>query len=127
VVAEAKSAELCLKYLINKFGIPLVSAWNVQMAIVQATLLHGAEQWWDGKVATTKQFQLAINRLARGTLGCFSSTRLGPLLVEAGMIPAIPLLNYRHARYAQRFLGMLVDAGTMAPKPCSEYMARPSP
>jgi ribonuclease HI len=76
---------------------------------VQSTLLYGAELWWDGK-APTRQFQLAINRLARGTLGCFQSIPLGPLLVEAGMTPAIPLLNYRQSRHAQRLLGMPCDS-----------------
>jgi hypothetical protein len=116
VVAKAKSAEGRLQCLINKFGIPPASARNVQMAIVQATLLHSAELWWDGKVAATKQFQLAINRLARATLGCFPSTPLGPLLVEASMIPAVPLLNYRRARYAESLLGMPVDARNDGPE-----------
>jgi hypothetical protein len=101
VVSKAKSAEGCLRSLINQFGMPSASAHNVQVTVVQSTLLYGAELWWNGNPKTTQQVQLAINRLVRGTLGCFSSTPLGPLLTEANMTPVIPLLNYRQTRYAQ--------------------------
>jgi hypothetical protein len=106
VVAKAKSAEGRLRSLINKFGIPPVSARNVQVAVVQSTLLYGAELWWNGNTKVTRQFQLTINRLVRGTLGCFRSTPLGPLLTEANMMPAIPLLNYWQTRYAHQLLRM---------------------
>ncbi|KAI5799420.1 hypothetical protein FPQ18DRAFT_375577 [Pyronema domesticum] len=100
--SKAKSARGHLRSLINKFGIPPASARNVQMVVVQSTLFCGAELWRDGNPRTTQPFQLAINRLARFTLGCFRSSHLGPLLVEANMTPAIPLLNYGRTRYAQR-------------------------
>jgi hypothetical protein len=106
VVSKSKSAEGHLHSLINKFGIPPVSARNVQVAVVQSTLLYGAELWWDGDSKLTRQFQLAINRLMRGTLGCVRLIPLGPLLMEANMMPVIPLLNYRRTQYTQRLLRM---------------------
>ena len=48
------------------------------------------------------EYQRAINRMGRSTLGAFRSTPLGIVAEESGHIPARALLNYRQARFAQR-------------------------
>lgn len=48
------------------------------------------------------EYQRAINRMARSTLGAFRSTPQGILAAESGLTPARALLNYRQARFAQR-------------------------
>ncbi|KAI5784866.1 hypothetical protein FPQ18DRAFT_416816 [Pyronema domesticum] len=72
--------------------------------IIQSTLMYGMELSWMGKAPEAKDYQLAINRMARGEIGAFQLTLLGPILEESGMTPAIPLLNHRQLRYVQRIL-----------------------
>jgi hypothetical protein len=69
--------------------------------------MYGAELTWTGKAPEAKDYQLAINRMARGTIVAFPSTPLGPLLAESGLIPVGPLLDHRQSRYAQRILRQL--------------------
>jgi hypothetical protein len=103
-IARARATEKQLRRLIGKFGVPPASARNIQIAIIQSTLMYGAELTWTGKAPDAKGYQPAIYRMARGTIGAFQSTPLGPLLAESGMMPAVPLLNHRQSRYAQRIL-----------------------
>jgi hypothetical protein len=100
-VARAKAAEKQLRRLVGKFSIPPASVRNIQVAIIQSTLLYGAELTWTGEALEARDYQLAINRMARGMIGAFPSTSLGPLIAESGLIPAIPLLDHRQSRYAQ--------------------------
>jgi len=44
-------------------------ARTLQTAIIQSTMLYGEELTWDGKKTHSQQYQLAINRMARSTLG----------------------------------------------------------
>jgi hypothetical protein len=69
-------------------------------------MLDGPELTWNGRDPQAKDYQLAINRMARGTLGVFRSTPLGALMAESSITPAVPLLDvdYRQSRYAQRLL-----------------------
>ena len=48
------------------------------------------------------EYQLAINRMARSTLGAFRSTPQGIIAAESGLMPAQPLLEHRQARFAHR-------------------------
>ena len=47
-------------------------------------------------------YQLAINRMARATLGVHQSTPRGIIMAESGFTPARALLDHRWARFAQR-------------------------
>ena len=48
------------------------------------------------------EYQRAINRMARSTLGAFRSTPQGIIAAESGLTPAQPLLEHRQARFAHR-------------------------
>ncbi|KAI5785453.1 hypothetical protein FPQ18DRAFT_309375 [Pyronema domesticum] len=89
---------------VGKFGVPPASARNIQIAIIQSTLLYESELSWTGAAPETKDYQLAITRMPRGTTGAFKSTPLGALLAESGLTPAVPLLDHRQSRYTQRIL-----------------------
>jgi hypothetical protein len=65
-------------------------------------LLYGSELTWSGQEPEVKDYQIAVNRIARATTRMLPSTPLGPLIAESGLTPAIHLLNYRQSRYAQR-------------------------
>jgi ribonuclease HI len=104
-IARARRAEGALRGLVGKYGIPPSAARNLQTAIIQSTMLYAAELTWTGKEGPMmREYQLAINRMARNVLGCFPSTPIGALAQESNLTPAHPLLNYRQARYAQRLL-----------------------
>ena len=65
-------------------------------------MLYAAELAWNGGRGVEGEYQRAINRMGRSTLGAFQSPPLGIVAAESGHIPARALLNYRQARFAQR-------------------------
>ena len=66
-----------LRRIVNHYGVPLVSARNLQATIVQGTMLYASELTWNGKKGVEDQYQLAINRMAQSTLGVYQSTPRG--------------------------------------------------
>ena len=61
-INRAKVAERRLRSLVDKFGTTPATARTLQTAIIQSTMLYGAELTWDGKKTHAQQYQLAINR-----------------------------------------------------------------
>jgi ribonuclease HI len=111
-IARARKAEAALRGLVGRNGVPPAAARNLQTAIVQSTMLYASELTWTGQEGPmSREYQLAINRMARSTLGCLPSTPLGALARESGLTPAHPLLDYRQARYAQRLMARPVGHG----------------
>ena len=80
---------------------------NLQSAIVQGTMLYGAELTWNGKKTIAGEYQDAINRMARATLGAFRSTPLGILAGESGFTPVRALLDHRQAGFTRRLFARL--------------------
>lgn len=101
-MARARAAKKQLRWLVGKFEVPPASARNIQIAIIQSMLMYGAELSWTGKAPEAKDYQLAINKMVQDTLRAFPSTPLGPVIAESGLTPAVPLLDHRQSRYAQR-------------------------
>ena len=65
-------------------------------------MLYASVLTWGGGKGMEGEYQVAINRMGRATLGAFRSTPLGIVDAESGHTPARPLLDYRQARFAQR-------------------------
>lgn len=65
------------------------------MAIVQGTVLCASELTWNGGVG---EYQRAINRTGKSTLGAFRSTPLGIVAAESGHTLARALFNRHQAR-----------------------------
>ena len=65
------------------------------MTIIQGTILYAFELTWGGGKEVEGEYQAAINRMGRATLGAFRSTPLGIVASESGHTPARPLLDYR--------------------------------
>ena len=63
-----------------------------------------AELTWNGKKGVEDEYQLAINRMSRASLGAFPSTPRGIIMAESGLMPARALLDHRRARFAQRLI-----------------------
>lgn len=62
-------------------------------------MLYATELTWNG---VESEYQRAINRMARSTLGAFRPTPLGILEAGSGLAPARTLLDYLQARFSQR-------------------------
>ena len=65
-------------------------------------MLYASELTWNGQDKVKGPYQLAINRIARATLGVHQSTPWGIIMAESGFTPARALLDHRRARFAQR-------------------------
>ena len=96
--------EARIRRIVNQYGVPPAAARNLQLALVQGTILYASELTWAGQKGVEGEYQRAINRMARSTLGAFRSTPQGILAEESGLTPARPLLDHRQARFAHRLL-----------------------
>ena len=66
----------------------------------QGTMLYASGLTRGGQNNVEGEYQCAINRKARSTLGAFRSTPRGILAAESGLTPARALLGLRQARFA---------------------------
>ena len=96
---------------VNRYGVPPASAGNLQVPLVQGTMLYPAELIRGGQKGVEGEYQRAINRMARSTLGAFSSTPQGILAVESGLTPARVLLDHRQAGFIQHLHARPRDGG----------------
>ena len=54
------------------------------MTIVQETMLYATELTWSSMTGVEGEYQRAVNRMGRATLGAFRSTPLGIAAAENG-------------------------------------------
>ena len=93
-VAKARQAGARLRRITARYGVPPAAARKLQSAIVQVTMLYAAELTWSGKKGVEGEYQQAINRMGRATLGAFRSTPLEIVAAESGLMPARALLDH---------------------------------
>ena len=67
-------------------------------------MLYASELTWNGKKGFEDEYQLAINRMSRASLGAFPSTPRGIIMAESELTPARALLDHRRARFTQRLI-----------------------
>ena len=103
-IGKARQAEARLRRIVNQYGVPPGSARTLSMSLVQCTMLYGAELTWNGQRGVEGEYQRAVSRMARFTLGAFRSDPQGILAGESGHTPARPLLDFRQARFSHRLL-----------------------
>ena len=72
-----------------------LAARNLQATIVQGTMLYASEPTWNGKKEVEREYQLAINRMGRASLGAFISTPRGIVAAGGGFTPARALSDHR--------------------------------
>ncbi|KAI9035824.1 ribonuclease H family protein [Aspergillus affinis] len=106
---KARAAEARVLRLCQGHGLAPGLARQVQVAAVQSIALYGAELWWQGQRDRQEGIQLMINRQARAITGMLKTTPVGPLVREAGLIPAEVLLEARQLEYTNRLLGLPED------------------
>lgn len=56
-VKRARAAEIQIKGLTGTYGLVPGLVRRIQLAIVQSTVLYGAEFWWKGQKIIGKQFR----------------------------------------------------------------------
>ena len=69
------------------------------MAPVQETMLYASELTWNSGKGVNGDYQMAINRMCRATLGVLRSTPIGIIAAESGLTLARALLDHRQARF----------------------------
>lgn len=106
---KAKRAEARLRSLVGKQGLAPGLVRKVQIAVVQAVAIYGAELWWKDQKSWSSDIQLLINRQARSITGMMKKAPIGVTVREAGLQPAVVLLNNRQRRYTQRLLQLPED------------------
>lgn len=122
-IGKTRQAEARIRRIVNQYGVPPAAARDLQLALVQGTMLYESELTWGGQKGVKGEYQRAINRMARSTLGA-SRPPQGTLAAESGLTPARALLDHHQARFAQRLLsrpqsgggprGFLRDSGAFA-------------
>ena len=63
-------------------------------------MLYASELTWNGGKEVEKEYQLAINRMGRASVGAFQTTLRGVVAAESSFTPARALLDHRRARFA---------------------------
>ena len=101
-IGKTHQAEGRLRRIVSKYGVPPAASRNLQSAIVQGTILYASELTWKGQKSVEGEYQLAISRMGKATLGTFQSTPRGIAAGESGLTPARASLNHRQARFTQR-------------------------
>jgi hypothetical protein len=87
-----------LRRLMGQMGLTSANCRKVMTACVQAVAMYGAELWCRGEgsrdtVGGVEELQKHVNQEARAVTGCFQTTNLGALAMEAGIRPAAAQLE----------------------------------
>ena len=103
-IGKTRQVEVRLRRIVSQYGVPPAAARNLQAAIAQGTMLYASELTWNGKSNVEDEYQLAINRMSRASLGDFPTTPRGIIMAESGFTPAKAFIDHRRARFAQRLI-----------------------
>jgi hypothetical protein len=104
MMSKTYRAEARVRSLRGKFGLSPENVRKIQVAVVQAVAVYGAELWWDEtkNIGRTTDFQKLVNRQSSSITGMLRTTPLGPLIKGAGLRSPDSLLENRRRRFATR-------------------------
>jgi len=94
-LAKARRAQNRVRSLMVKKGLSSEGCKRIQVAAVQAVALYRSELWWHGERNRAQEVQTLLNEQGRRVTGCFRTTPQGALMNDAGLRPAVSLLNNR--------------------------------
>ena len=108
---EGKQAMTRLRRLTGQMGRSPANCRKVMMACIQSVAMFGAELWWKGDHVTgtmgrAQELQRLINQQAQATMGCFRTTNLGALRMEASLRAATAQLENRQRWFRLRLLSL---------------------
>jgi len=101
-LANARKAQSRVRSLMVKRGLHPRSCQRIQVAAVQAVVLHGVELLWRGQKNTAQEVQNVLNKPGRSVTGCFRLTPQGALTNDAALRLANALLDNHLRRYKLR-------------------------
>ena len=104
MMRKARAAQRQLKGLSTQRGLTAGNVRKVQVACIQAIALYGSEVWWKGQKNRLEDIQRMVNQQAREITGCLRTTPIGPMVKEAGLRPAVSLVENRQRRYGARLI-----------------------
>ena len=81
-IGKTRQAEARLRRIVNQYGVSPAAARNLQAAIIQGTMLYASELTWNRKDNVEREYQLAINRMSRASLGAFQTAPCGIIMAE---------------------------------------------
>jgi len=105
-LANAKKAQNRVRSLMMKKGLSSEGCKRIQVAAVQAVALYRSELWWHGQKDRAYEVQVLLNEQGRRITRCFRTTPQGVLMNDAGLRPAVSLLNNRVRWYKLRQIMM---------------------
>jgi len=105
-LAKARKAQNKVRSVMTKKGLSSEGSKRIQVAAVQAVALYGSELWWHGQESRAQEIQRLLTEQGRKVTGCFSTTHQGALMNDAGLRPAMALLNNRVRRSKLRQMMM---------------------
>jgi len=105
-LTKARTVQNRVKSLMMKKGLSSEGCKRIQVAVVQAVALYGSELWWHGQKNRAQEVQALLNEQGRRVTGCFRTTPHGALMNDAGLRPAVALLNHRVRRNKLRQMMM---------------------
>ena len=82
MIRKTCRAEARLRRIVNQYGVLPASARNLQAANVQGTMHYASGLTWNGQDKAEAPYQLAINRMAKATMGVHQSTPRGIIMGE---------------------------------------------
>ena len=94
-LAKPRKAQNRVRSLMTKKGLSSEGCKRIQVAVVQAVALYGAELWWHGQRNRAHEVQMLLNEQGRRVTGCFRTTPQGALMSNTGLRPATALRNNR--------------------------------
>lgn len=77
---------------------------QIQVAVVQAVVLYGAEICWNCQKGWCEEYQKLLNRQCRAITGMIRSAPVVVVTRETVLRPALSLLNNKQRRYGLRLL-----------------------
>ena len=76
-----------------KKGLSSEGCKRIEVPAVQVVALYGSQLWWHGQKNKAQEIQVLLNEQGRRVTGCFRTTPQGVLMNDAGLRPAVALLN----------------------------------
>ena len=64
-ISKTRKAEAKLRRIVSTYGVPSAAARDLQLAIVQGTMLYASELTWNGGEGGRGEHQRAIDRIYR--------------------------------------------------------------
>lgn len=106
-IAQAKAAFGRMSRLANtEKGLTPYAMRQLYIACIRSISDYASPVWWRQQQHITQKLQGLQNMALRKILGCFKTSPIKPMEIEACLYPPAVRLNHAHRRYAFRIIHM---------------------